>query len=239
MPASAFLKPSAKKYPVKAQAADGVWEYRRELLLAAARRARLEGEDDLAREADHIRLKEFGEAKGDAVFNEGDCSEMDAYTHNEARRLFEAGKIDQAWEKAKEDEGLLPGVTKEKWVAEMRKIVARNPRNDAAHTKGRVRIKETGKLVDVTMGETKVWDANGNEWAYSEVEKQGNGRSDAGDEGFMVRNYAGTIVGGPSSFSRACELAKKLSAKKANNTSHQVGRNGVEHALFRNGDKVR
>ena len=49
----------------------------------------------------------------------------------------------------------------------------------APFTKGRVRIKETGKLVDVTMGDVKVWDANGNEWAYSEVEKQGNGRSDA------------------------------------------------------------
>ena len=64
-------------------------------------------------------------------------------------------------------------------------------RSDAAHTKGRVRIKSTGRLVDVTMGESKVWDANGNEWAYSEVEKQGNGRSDAFTRG---RNVGGEVM---------------------------------------------
>jgi len=69
MPRSVFLKPSERKYPVK-EKRDGVWEYDRELLLAAARRARMEGDDDLAREADKIRECEFGAAKADAVRTE-------------------------------------------------------------------------------------------------------------------------------------------------------------------------
>jgi 8-oxo-dGTP pyrophosphatase MutT (NUDIX family) len=59
MPESAFLIPSQRKYPVK-EKRDGEWKYTRNLLLAAARRARLQGRGDLARRADSIREREFG-----------------------------------------------------------------------------------------------------------------------------------------------------------------------------------
>jgi 8-oxo-dGTP pyrophosphatase MutT (NUDIX family) len=61
MPESAFLKPSERKYPVK-EKKDGEWKYDRELLLAAARRARINGDDSLAVRADAIRKREFGTA---------------------------------------------------------------------------------------------------------------------------------------------------------------------------------
>lgn len=59
MPESVFLEPSSRKYPVK-EKKDGEWKYDRELLLAAARRARMQGDEDLARRADRIREREFG-----------------------------------------------------------------------------------------------------------------------------------------------------------------------------------
>ena len=58
LPESDFLLPSQKKYPVKK---DG--KYDRNLLLAAARRARINGRTDLARRADAIREREFGAAR--------------------------------------------------------------------------------------------------------------------------------------------------------------------------------
>lgn len=64
MPESAFLLPGRRKYPIK-ERRDGEWKYTRDLLLAAARRARLEGRGDLARRADAIRAREFPGA-GDA-----------------------------------------------------------------------------------------------------------------------------------------------------------------------------
>lgn len=67
MPESAFLGP-AKTYPVQ-EFRDGEWHYTRNLLLAAARRARLQGRDDIARKADAIRAREFGSAD-DAEFEE-------------------------------------------------------------------------------------------------------------------------------------------------------------------------
>lgn len=62
MPASAFLLPSERKYPVK-EHRDGAWKYTRNLLLGAARRARMEGRTDLARRADAIREREFGKSE--------------------------------------------------------------------------------------------------------------------------------------------------------------------------------
>lgn len=59
MPESAFLLPASRKYPVK-EKEDGEWKYTRNLLLGAARRARMEGREDLARRADAIRAREFG-----------------------------------------------------------------------------------------------------------------------------------------------------------------------------------
>jgi hypothetical protein len=61
MPAGAFLEPEARKYPVKVHR-DGAWHYDRDLLLAAAREARMHGHDDLAARADTIRKREFGSA---------------------------------------------------------------------------------------------------------------------------------------------------------------------------------
>jgi hypothetical protein len=59
MPESAFLEPATRKYPVKAKV-DGEWKYTSNLLLAAARRARMEKDESLAKRADEIRAKEFG-----------------------------------------------------------------------------------------------------------------------------------------------------------------------------------
>lgn len=59
MPEGVFLEPGERKYPVKLKK-DGDWKYDRNLLLAAARRARMQGKEDLAKKADSIREKEFG-----------------------------------------------------------------------------------------------------------------------------------------------------------------------------------
>lgn len=55
LPEGDFLLPGEKKYPVKR---DG--KYDRNLLLAAAREARMHGRGDLARRADALRAREFG-----------------------------------------------------------------------------------------------------------------------------------------------------------------------------------
>ena len=39
---------------------DGGWKYSRRLLLAAAREARMNGDEALAKRADEIRAREFG-----------------------------------------------------------------------------------------------------------------------------------------------------------------------------------
>jgi 8-oxo-dGTP pyrophosphatase MutT (NUDIX family) len=54
MPGSAFLEPEGHKYPVKTKV-DGEWKYSRDLLLAAAREARMHGHEELAKRADAIR----------------------------------------------------------------------------------------------------------------------------------------------------------------------------------------
>lgn len=58
MPGSAFLEPASRKYPVKSKQR-GAWKYDRNLLLAAAREARMHGHEDLANRADAIRKREF------------------------------------------------------------------------------------------------------------------------------------------------------------------------------------
>lgn len=60
MPASAFLEPEQRKYPVKDKQG-GDWVYSRDLLLAAAREARMHGHEDLAKRADAIRNREFAQ----------------------------------------------------------------------------------------------------------------------------------------------------------------------------------
>jgi 8-oxo-dGTP pyrophosphatase MutT (NUDIX family) len=61
MPLSAFLGPH-RTYPVK-EKRDGEWKYTRALLLAAARRARMQHEEEIAKRADAIRLREFDESE--------------------------------------------------------------------------------------------------------------------------------------------------------------------------------
>ncbi len=58
MPAHVFLEPASRKYPVKSKH-NSEWRYDRELLLAAARRARMNDNDNLAAKADAIRNREF------------------------------------------------------------------------------------------------------------------------------------------------------------------------------------
>lgn len=53
-PSSVFLEPASRKYPVKTKK-NGEWKYDRDLLLAAAREARMHGHADLASQADAIR----------------------------------------------------------------------------------------------------------------------------------------------------------------------------------------
>ncbi len=57
-PADVFREPDERKYPVK-EKRDGAWKYDRDLLLAAAREARMHGHEDLATRADAIRKREF------------------------------------------------------------------------------------------------------------------------------------------------------------------------------------
>jgi hypothetical protein len=59
MPEDVFLEPASRKYPVK-ENRGGEWKYTRKLLLAAARRARMNGNESLAKKADAIRSREFG-----------------------------------------------------------------------------------------------------------------------------------------------------------------------------------
>ena len=65
MPDDVFLEPASKKYPVKVKR-DGQWVYSGQLLLAAARRARMNGDEALASRADGIRAKLMPEGKGSA-----------------------------------------------------------------------------------------------------------------------------------------------------------------------------
>lgn len=58
-PADVFLEPKSRKYPVK-EKRNGKWVYDRDLLLGAAREARMHGHKDLADRADSIRKREFG-----------------------------------------------------------------------------------------------------------------------------------------------------------------------------------
>jgi 8-oxo-dGTP pyrophosphatase MutT (NUDIX family) len=64
MPASAFLGPD-RSYPAKEKNDKGEWAYTRNLLLASARRARMQGRTDIARRADAIREREFWPGEDD------------------------------------------------------------------------------------------------------------------------------------------------------------------------------
>lgn len=78
MPEGVFLEPASRKYPVKAKH-DGEWKYDRALLLAAARRARMNKNEALARKADAIREREFG--TGDDAIEGGSPELQEAAAH--------------------------------------------------------------------------------------------------------------------------------------------------------------
>lgn len=71
MPEGVFLEPGERKYPVK-EKRDGEWKYTRNLLLAAAREARMHGKEDVAKRADEIRAREFGGEEAEDAFSESD-----------------------------------------------------------------------------------------------------------------------------------------------------------------------
>lgn len=54
-------------------------------------------------------------------------------THNEAIELFIQGKVDAAWEVAKQDEGLSPCATKEAWIDFATKSVGNQNACDKAY----------------------------------------------------------------------------------------------------------
>lgn len=83
MPESAFLEPASRKYPVKVER-DGAWHYDRDLLLAAAREARMHGHEELAAHADAIRKKEFGGA---------DAEDRQPMVGDSARNYDAAGRL--------------------------------------------------------------------------------------------------------------------------------------------------
>lgn len=99
MPASAFLLSSERKYPVK-EHRDGEWKYTRNLLLAAARRARMEGRTDLARRADAIREREFGKPEG------GEDTPLKSATGGWLRQSINAGSEMPAYTKS---QNITPG----------------------------------------------------------------------------------------------------------------------------------
>lgn len=78
-PEGVFLEPDQRKYPVK-EKRDGEWKYDRDLLLAAAREARMHGHEDLAKRADEIRAREFGSAN-DMALDRSSVREIDANGH--------------------------------------------------------------------------------------------------------------------------------------------------------------
>lgn len=56
LPEHVFLEPASRTYPVKVKR-NGAWAYSAKLLLAAARRARMQGHEDIAKRADALRAK--------------------------------------------------------------------------------------------------------------------------------------------------------------------------------------
>lgn len=76
-PEGVFLEPKERKYPVKVKR-DGEYKYDRNLLLAAAREARMHGHEDLAKRADEIRKREFGSAQDAIALDRDSVREKDA-----------------------------------------------------------------------------------------------------------------------------------------------------------------
>lgn len=125
MPEDAFLEPASRKYPVKEER-DGKWVYDRDLLLAAARDARMQKDDELAARADAIRKREFGTAQ-DHKPQEGQMAKspmsrkailvQGALMSHLAPRLAQDATIDLP--------GVLKGVTAKNFATEKGAIASR------------------------------------------------------------------------------------------------------------------
>jgi hypothetical protein len=89
MPEGVFLGPN-KTYPVK-ERRDGEWKYTRNLLLAAARRARMQKEPSIAKKADEIRAREFGGEGEDQLVTAPNSGVMPR-----GRRAHDAMALDRA-----------------------------------------------------------------------------------------------------------------------------------------------
>lgn len=91
-PAHVFLLPETRKYPVKTKQ-DGAWRYDRDLLLAAARRARMRGKTELAAKADRIREREFAASANDSYAFDLQSSrryDADGQLHVESNNISKA-----------------------------------------------------------------------------------------------------------------------------------------------------
>lgn len=84
MPDSDFLEPKEKKYPVKKEG-----KYDRSLLLAAARRARINGEEALAKRADEIREREFPAAARDIAVDWDSVAEHAILAYDRSARVLD------------------------------------------------------------------------------------------------------------------------------------------------------
>jgi hypothetical protein len=91
MPESAFLEPERRKYPVKVKR-DGKWHYSRNLLLAAERRAIMNGHHDIAKRAKEIREREFPDAHDSSINILKGNSNMTKLSYSTVRALAEALK---------------------------------------------------------------------------------------------------------------------------------------------------
>lgn len=145
MPASAFLEPGSRKYPVK-EKRDGQWVYDRNLLLAAARDARMNSDNELAARADAIRKREFGTAQ-DHKPKEGQMAKsmlsrkailvQGALMTHLAPRLAQDAKIDLP--------SVLSGVTAKNYSAQKAGIVSRLTKATAG------KLAQDADLDDITQ----------------------------------------------------------------------------------------
>lgn len=89
-PASIFLRPSDRKYPVKVKR-NGEWEYDRGLLVAAEREANMHHDEALASRAKSILEREFGRSDG-----RRDTAMTDAKLKQVVREIEDAAKAGRA-----------------------------------------------------------------------------------------------------------------------------------------------
>lgn len=150
------------------------------------------------------KLQNLKAGYAEASREERDAGRNDAMTNTRALDvLARTGDEEKAWKIAKEDEGLLPGVTKEKWLA-YAKTALRN-RNDATSgpaEKHEVLGLPNGKWVVVVKGTNKrassetdspmragAWAKDADRLEEQRVAKQSRSDADFGGESLYVIHY--------------------------------------------------